>query len=426
MGITLKRGRWIFIKRIPKRFQHVDPRTFARIPLKTDSRGEALIKAAAIEAELVAHWQALADGKAEAAATRYAAACRLAAAKGFSYIPVDDLATAPLDAILERVEAMRRPDGRPEPEAVRQALMGAVPRPPIPLSQVLAEYLDLTKDRLAGKTDRQIKRWRQPRDRAVRNFAAAIGDLAVDGITRDDALAFRTWWQDRVDGGLDPGSANKDFGHLSDIFGTWCEMKGRDLQNPFARLRFKERQAATRLPFSVEWIKTRLLAPGALDGLNSDARDAFLVMINTGARPSEIIGARPADFRVSAEIPHLSITAHAGRTLKTDHSARDIPLLGVSRAAAVRLAAAGGCSRYLSKPDSWSAAVAKYLSQNGLRESPAHTAYSLRHSFEDRLLEVGVDERLRIELMGHRYHRPSYGRGGSLEIKRDAIARIAL
>lgn len=40
--------------------------------------------------------------------------------------------------------------------------------------------------------------------------------------------------------------------------------------------------------------------------------------------------------------------------------------------------------------------------------------------------EADVDKRVRVELMGHVYNRPAYGRGGSLELKARAVALIAL
>ena len=105
---------------------------------------------------------------------------------------------------------------------------------------------------------------------------------------------------------------------------------------------------------------------------------------------------------------------------------RQIPLLGVSLQAARRIARRGGITRYVDNADTWSAAVNKYLTENQLRETPQHTAYSLRHSFEDRMIEAGVDERIRVELMGHKYGRPDYGRGGSLEVRAGALELIAL
>ena len=46
-----------------------------------------------------------------------------------------------------------------------------------------------------------------------------------------------------------------------------------------------------------------ILRVGALDKLNEEARDALLIMINTGARPSEIIDADMADYRLTENIP---------------------------------------------------------------------------------------------------------------------------
>lgn len=44
MGITLDRGYWNFVKRVPKRFAHVDPRQKITRALWTDSEREARTK----------------------------------------------------------------------------------------------------------------------------------------------------------------------------------------------------------------------------------------------------------------------------------------------------------------------------------------------------------------------------------------------
>ena len=58
-------------------------------------------------------------------------------------------------------------------------------------------------------------------------------------------------------------------------------------------------------------------------------------------------------------------------------------------------------------------------------ESDKHVMYSLRHSFEDRLLREGVDERVRRDLMGHSLNRERYGQGGGLAFKAEMLRRIA-
>lgn len=433
MGLMLDRGWWYYVKRVPKRFAHVDPRPKITRALFTDSETEARRKAVAVETEIFAYWEALAAGRANDAAAAYDAAKRLAAARGFAYRPQVDLAGGPVDEILARLEALVRRDGTFAPLTEAAAILGAVEKPPVKLTEALDDFCRFAAlDRLAGKSDRQVKAWRLPRDRAVANFVKVNGDLAILEIRRTEAQKLRDWWAKRIEvEGVTRESANKDFGHLSDLFRAWSEYHQIAAENPFAKLRFKKQGGGKTVgvPFSDAFIRDNLLKAGALDGLNVEARDILLVMVNTGARPSEIMGCAPGAFQTVAPVPHLDIGRQIERVLKTESSPRQIPLLGVSLEAAKRIAARGGIARYADKANSWSAAVNKFLVENGLRETVEGrdtTAYSLRHSFEDRMTEAGVDDRIRAELMGHKYERPDYGRGGSLEVRAKALALIAL
>ena len=82
--------------------------------------------------------------------------------------------------------------------------------------------------------------------------------------------------------------------------------------------------------------------------------------------------------------------------------------------------------RYPGAADAWSAAVNKFLAENRLRETPRHTAYALRHGFQDRLIAAEAPERIQAELMGHKLSRPRYGEGASLEHKARWIREIAV
>ena len=68
----------------------------------------------------------------------------------------------------------------------------------------------------------------------------------------------------------------------------------------------------------------------------------------------------------------------------------------------------------------------KYLRANGLLETPEHSLYGLRHSFEDRMLAAGIDERIRRDLLGHALGRERYGDGGSLANVQKLLQRFAL
>jgi integrase len=100
-----------------------------------------------------------------------------------------------------------------------------------------------------------------------------------------------------------------------------------------------------------------------------------------------------------------------------------IPLAGVSLDAFRQCP--NGFPRYSEHP-ALSATVNKYLRENGLMETPGHTLYSLRHSFEDRMLAAGVDDRIRRDLFGHRLTRERYGQGASLEHLQAVVQSVAL
>lgn len=314
------------------------------------------------------------------------------------------------------------------------AVLGLVEPVQPGLREVLEEYVALTRTRHLRKSEAQRHKWLLPRKRAVANFLAVVSvkgpdgqpkDLPVDKISRADALRFRAWWSARVEAGHKLETANKDFGHLARILGTWTKLTDTALDNPFRGLRLEGKDGGRTPPFSRHWVEARLLAPGAFDGLNDEARDVFLMMVNTGLRPSEITDAPVADFLLDAEIPHFRVTAN-GRELKVAHTSRDIPLLGVSLEAARRIVARGGTTRYRYKAGTWSALVNKYLANNGLKETPAHVAYSLRHYVEDALLAASVDDRVRADILGHKYQRPNYGIGGGLTARQQALRKIAL
>jgi integrase len=145
--------------------------------------------------------------------------------------------------------------------------------------------------------------------------------------------------------------------------------------------------------------------------------------VETGLRPSEVVNLTPQAIRLDAPVPHVKIMPE-GRRLKTEDSAREIPLVGVALAA-MKLRPEG-FPRYRDKSSGLSATLNKYLSENGLRPTHDHTVYSLRHSFKDRLVAVEAPDSLIDSLMGHKTYKPKYGKGPSLELKLKFLQRISL
>lgn len=421
---VFQRGRnYLMRKRVPKRYQAVEPRADVVVSLHTDSLSAAKMKAEAVWTEMVEGWEASLAMSGDDATARFESAREIAQRRGFSYVPLAKLPMLDKEEFQRRVEAIGGTEIDPDPVEAA-ALLGVVDPPSLTVTEALKTYWALAADRIVGKSPDQIRRWKNPRKKAVKNFVGVVGNLPLNKLKRAEFLAFREWLISRVqDGRITAGSANKDIIHLGDVLRTVDELKGLGLDFPMQKLMLKEGEASRRPPFTREWIETRLLKPGALDGMNAEASGVLRMMVNTGARPSEICNLTAETIRLNCDVPYISIEPD-GRQLKSRNARRIIPLLGVSLEAAKEHAQ--GFPRYRASPATLSAAIASYLEENRLQESPAHSLYSLRHGFEDRMLAAGVDERVRRDIMGHALGRQRYGKGASLAHAAELLAPVAI
>lgn len=423
---TLRGDTYYLRKRVPIRYAPIEPKELVHISLATDSFDVARRKAPEVWAQMIEAWEAKLDGHDADGDARMKAARNLAQRRGYRYLDAPEVARLPLDEILKRIESAVDKRGRLDMKEAEAAL-GLVPAPALTVSQAFEEFYKVAEDRTVGKSADQLRRHRAPRLKATNNFIAAVGNKQLAEITTDDMFAFRAAWMERVaKGEVKAESANKDFIYLGAMWRAVAQAKGITLR--FATeglaLSASKGKKATRPPFSDEWIKEKLLAVGALDGLNVEARTILLVMVNTGARPSEIAGLLPGEIKLDAKVPHILIQPNEARHLKNRHSERYIPLTGISLDAIKAMP--GGFPTYSQKSATLSATVNKFLAENKLLETDDHSMYSLRHAFEDRMLTGGIDERVRRDLLGHGLKRERYGRGGDMEFVHGLMLPLAL
>ncbi|OZB19102.1 MAG: integrase [Hyphomonas sp. 34-62-18] len=419
----LKRGSTYHLRRrVPRRYESVEPRAEVWISLHTDSETIARSKVDGAWNQMIEAWEARLAGDAEAAEARYAAAQKLAGLRGFQYLDASAVVGLPVRELVERAERVEAVTGQPD-VVEGSALLGTAEKPQITVKEALEHYWTLARQRVLGKSEDQLRRWKNPRKKAVRNFIAIAGNKPIDQITRDDMLDFRQYWLERIEAGeVTPNSGNKDLIHLSDILKTVNSMKRLRIDLPLGELSFRQGEERTRPPFSKEWIKNKILAPGALNGLNDEARAIVLGMVNTGYRPSEGAALTENTIRLQHNVPHISIEPE-GRQLKTQHARRLIPLTGVSLEAFRAFPA--GFPRYRNNSASLSGTVNKFLEENGLKETPEHSLYSLRHSFEDRMIAAKIDDRIRRDLFGHSLKRARYGEGATLQHMQKLVLKLA-
>jgi integrase len=370
-----------------------------------------------------AYWRSLVENKAMAAKEAYTDAVKLARSLGLDYMPPSAWAEKPITEVLGRIETLLV-DGRIENPALRKAALGGIEKPKIMLSDLYNEYEATQKTALSKMSADQVRKWKSAKKRAVEILIEQRGNKVLQELTREDALSFADWWEERVvSEGIGAGTANKNISHITGMMKAVDKRLQLRLDNVFAGTRIEGGRDGRRSPFTVEFIRDIILADGALADLNDEARDIVLVAMETGARPSEIVNLSKARIRLTAGVPHIRIAAE-GRLLKTDHSERAVPLVGMALEAMRRHP--DGFPRYFDKGSNLSAAVMKHFKKHGLLPTPQHSVYSFRHSFKDRLKAVEAPEELIDELMGHSTGKPTYGTGYSLEIKRRFIQAIAL
>lgn len=419
-SLTLRGDSWHMRKRVPKRYARIDTRAHVWISLRTDSRSVAERKAPEVWAQMIEAWEAKLAGDTDDAEIRYDAARELAAARGYRYLEAHQVAKLPLDDLLERLAFVRNSKGKIE-TIEAEAMLGGARKPTVTVSKAFDLFYHDAADRITGMSSDQMRRHRAARARAVKHFIQVIGDREIGEISTRDMFDFKTWWLEKiVDEGVKRDTANKDFSYLMAMWRAVAQARDIDLKFQSRGLQFRGvEKEATRPPFSTEWLRDRLL-PG-LGKLNKEARAITLMMVNTGARPSELAALTGARIVLDAPIPFIKIEPE-GRKVKSVYADRAIPLVGVSLEAA-RLCP-DGFPTYNDNPG-LSATVNKFMAENGLRQSPDHTMYSIRHSFESRMIRADFPERIKADLMGHRLKRERYGEVG-MDQMRDWLGRIAL
>lgn len=436
-----RNGIFYYWRRVPAAFALIDNRTKAgllRISLKTDDLAEARSKRDLLEAADQNYWEALVqeDGSSEQALSRYQSAARRVETLGFPYRTSSEIASGPLAELLQRILSIM-PDNTPS--ELEAAVLGREARP----EASWQDALELLKTRimrteLAKKSPGQLRRWLNTETRAITEFTKVVGNIPIGATTRAESLKFYNYWLERVipEGKdatrrLSPSSANKQLGILRNLYrryhahiGDW----GKESTNPFSQLSLSEKGAKRKRPsFPADWIRDVILAPGALAGMNVEARGITLALIETGCRPAELCNITGADIHLDTEVPYIHVQARSDpenpRDIKTEQSDRSIPLVGVALAVFKRHP--GGFPQYVDKENTYSATANKFMWENGLKPTKRHVVYSLRHSFEDRMIEGGFDLEVREVLVGHSLKRPVYGEKGSLQFRQKLLSAIA-
>lgn len=300
------------------------------------------------------------------------------------------------------------------------------------------------KEKLGGGEGAEHREAMARVERVFARVVEALGDAVrsrpLSGLKRDDARKVREHMlQSPRNGGgtLSPATVRRELKTLSAVvnFGL-REFDLGNVVNPFDGLPIEgvgrgvvavQPDAALRDPLPkpmVEAMKSRL---------TGDLLLIWRLLAGTGCRLSEVRGLRVEDVATDAAIPHIRVTWHEGRRLKTKASVRVVPLVGDAlEAAKDALKAAEGQAVLFprfAKPrgtDNCSTQLMKQLRQ--ITTDPKHVVHSLRHSMKDALRLAGVEKTVQDLILGHAS--PSIGEtyGGEevrLQVAHRALLKVA-
>ncbi len=339
--VQLRGGTYFYRRRYPADLAAIfGGAAFKFQSLKTRSPAEAAKRAVRMAAEDDAEWSALRTNTGDMPSATPKDVRRLATVKLYKlgFAPGEKLHEYDLehvhDALRDKhqasMEAYRHehggelPDPRDYLDLVdREMLRQAHGRPaPICLSDALDYYL---KEHSKGRQ----KKFADDKRRSIAHVLRVTGaDLPLIEYRKKHAEAVR----DDLLNGRKTQSVRR---HLNDIGAVFQKgIIGFDLQiarHPFTSVAIRDEREDTKrkLPFSPSELEVIVNAARlADDGL----RHMAAILVNTGARVSEIVGLKCSDVVLEGTVPFIVIEPDTtvGRTLKTKGSKRKVPLVGIS------------------------------------------------------------------------------------------------
>ena len=221
--------------------------------------------------------------------------------------------------------------------------------------------------------------------RNQRYLIECLGDVAIEGMSPRHGADFRYHLLAK---GLSSSSVRRVFSTVKAVINLCISEHGLKISNPFGGVYIPEDDLETkRRPIPLEDIRS---VQAECRNYDDDQRWLIALISDTGMRLSEACGLLIEDIELEADIPHINITPHLWRRLKTKGSARQIPLVGSSRWAAERIVATATnelafpryCDATKVKANSASGSLNKWL---GARVPDGCVIHSFRHSFRDRL-----------------------------------------
>jgi len=268
------------------------------------------------------------------------------------------------------------------------------------------------------KGSEKTKLFFESSERSMRYLIDCLGHDDLAALEISDAGRFRDHLFDR---GMSSSSVKRVFSSVRAVINLAIREQGLSINNVFSGTFIPDDEAKTqRLPIPTDVLLTIQHECMQLD---DEPRWLIALISDTGMRLSEACGLLTSDICLDGAVPHIILTAHPWRRLKTGPSSRQIPLVGTSLWAAKQVVKQGHqfafpkyCDEIKCKSNSASAALNKWLKP---RVPDGCVIHSFRHSLRDRLRAIECPADIidaiggwTTEGVGHQY-----GKGFDLNVK---------
>lgn len=292
------------------------------------------------------------------------------------------------------------------------------------LSECPEIYLDVKDSDPSTKAGQRIVRdWNR--------FLEMVGDMSVQQLNR---AQIRTYVVRRLEQGVKTGTVRRELNTLRASTSLALLERKLNYVNPFEgivipREGSDERRKEIFAPKELESILTEALARRSEIGLLA------VLMSHTAMRIGEAVGLRRSDCKESSGIRYLRVEPHGSRTLKTETSRREIPLVGRALYALDDLLEMTVGSEYLFpryasnesvKADTASASLNKWLRR--VTDNPDVSSHCFRHTLEDMMREANVPKPIQTAIggWGKTDMSDNYGKGYSLRVKKESLEAALL
>mgnify|MGYP002701155583 CR=1 FL=1 len=239
----------------------------------------------------------------------------------------------------------------------------------------------------------------------------------IKSYTSNEAVEFHDWL---IEQGMSYSTVKRVFSSVRAIINLAINEFGLNILNPFSKV---------YLPSSHNVNVIRVIPSEDLSKIQSickeeddELRWIVALLSDSGMRLSEALGLTKEDIILNNSIPHIRLSPHPWRRLKTKSSERYIPLVKDSLWASLRILeqnTESNCAvqRYTSlkgcNANSASAALNKWMKE---KLSKQYVIHGFRHSFRDRLRAVECPLEIIDQLGGWSFKSVGQGYGKGYEL----------